>query len=70
MIRSLFAVILTLASLLAQAQNGAPPEPPVQSNPIATAIFGLLFIGFCVGFAVMVWRNQRKGRQDESAKRD
>ena len=70
MIRSFFAFILALASLLAQAQNGAPPEPPVQSNPLATAIFALLFVGFCVGFAVMVWRNQRKSRQDQGAKRD
>ena len=48
------------------AQGGAPAEPPVDSNPVATIVFAVLFFGFCLGFAFLVWRNQKKGRQDGS----
>ena len=45
--------LLPLAPALAQA-----PEPPVESHPIGTIVFIVLFVGFCVGFAWMVWRNK------------
>src|SRR5262245_26570588 len=48
-----FAMKRLLAGLLALplsalAQNGAPPEPPLESNPVGTWIFVVLFVGFCV----------------------
>ena len=46
------------ASALAQA-----PEPAVEPNTLATAIFLVLFVGFCVGFAWMVWRNRDKKKE-------
>jgi hypothetical protein len=44
-----------LASAHAQAA-----EPSLESHPIATIAFVLLFVGFCVVFAWMVWRNKDK----------
>jgi len=46
------------ASALAQA-----PEPAVEPNTLATAIFLVLFVGFCAGFAWMVWRNKDKKKE-------
>jgi len=40
------------------------PEPPVQSNTLATIIFLVLFVGFCAGFVWMVWRNKDKGKKE------
>ena len=58
-----------LAGLLALplsvlAQNGAVPEPPVESNPVGTLVFVVLFVGFCVVFGWMVWRNKGKEKKD------
>jgi nitrate reductase NapE component len=47
-----------LASAHAQAQ-----EPAVEPNTLATAIFLVLFVGFCAGFAWMVWRNKDKKKE-------
>lgn len=44
-----------LASAHAQAA-----DPPLESHPIGTIVFVLLFVGFCVVFAWMVWRNKDK----------
>jgi len=44
-----------LASAYAQAT-----EPPLESHPLGTIVFVVLFVGFCVGFAWMVWRNRDK----------
>ena len=53
--------LLAWSSALAQA-----PEPAVESNPIGTIIFAALFVGFCVVFAWMVWRNKGKDQQDKN----
>jgi len=51
---------LVALPLSAIAQTQAPPEPPVEAHPIGTLIFIGLFVGFCVVFAWMVWRNKDK----------
>ena len=53
-------VFFMFASARAQA-----PEPAVEPNTLATAIFLVLFVGFCVGFAWMVWRNKDKDKKKE-----
>jgi len=35
-------------------------EPVIESSPIATIAFLVLFVGFCAGFAWMVWRKKEK----------
>lgn len=50
--------------LSAFAQGQAAAEPPVESHPLGTIVFVVLFIGFCVVFAWMVWRNKGK-KEDE-----
>jgi hypothetical protein len=54
---------LTAASLLASAQAQAP-EPPLEPHPIGTILFVALFIGFCVVFGWMVWKNQHKDKKE------
>ena len=49
-----------IASLLCATAHAEALEPPVESSPIATIAFIVLFVGFCVGFAWMVWRNKDK----------
>jgi hypothetical protein len=46
-------------SLLLPA-HAQTPEPPVESNTLGTIIFLVLFAGFCVGFAWMVWRKDKE----------
>jgi hypothetical protein len=60
-----FAMKRFLAGLLALplcalAQSQTAPEPPLESNPLGTLIFVVLFVGFCVVFGWMVWRNRGK----------
>ena len=50
---------LALLPLTAAAID-APPEPPLEAHPLGTLIFIALFVGFCVVFAWMVWRNKDK----------
>ena len=63
--KRLFAGLLALP-LSALAQNSAPAEPPLESNPVGTWIFVVLFVGFCVVFAWMVWRNKDKEKKDQA----
>ena len=65
MIRFYPVFVTLLWSSLALGQTTAP-EPVTPPNPIGTAIFGLLFLGFCVGFAWLVWRNHRKEKQRQA----
>ena len=51
--------VLALLPLTAAAIDAAP-EAPVEAHPIGTLVFVVLFIGFCVVFAWMVWRNKDK----------
>jgi hypothetical protein len=60
-----FAMKRFLAGLLALplsalAQSQSVPEPAIESNPLGTLVFVALFVGFCVVFGWMVWRNRGK----------
>ncbi len=59
------ALLLALAHFSAYAD--VAPEPPVETNYLGTLIFGILFVGLCVGFVWMVWRNEKnqKGKAKE-----
>ena len=54
-----------IASFLFASAYAQTPEPAVEPNTLATAIFLVLFVGFCVGFAWMVWRNKDKDKKKE-----
>ena len=53
---------IALSPLSAHAQTPAV-EPSVDFNPVGTIIFGVLFVGFCIGFVWMVWRNRDKDKK-------
>jgi hypothetical protein len=58
-----------LAALFAFAHvfaADAPAEPPLEPHPMATIVFVLLFVGFCVGFVWMVWRKKEDRKQDQN----
>jgi len=59
--RFLAALLASPLSVFAQSQ--AASEPPIESNPVGTLVFVVLFVGFCVVFAWMVWRN--KGKKED-----
>ncbi len=63
--RIISTIVLTFFSLLAVAQDGAniPPSPTV--DIIYVVIFCVLFVGSIVGFAVFIWLNDRKKKQQE-----
>lgn len=55
-----------LAFLCASAQaQSEVPEPPLQPHPVGTIVFIALFVGFCVVFAWMVWRNKDKEKKKD-----
>ena len=51
-----------LPYVCAHAQTQAL-EPAAEFNTLGTIIFGVLFVGFCVGFVWMVWRNRDKEKK-------
>jgi len=55
----------SIASLLLASAHAQAPEPAVEPNTLATAIFLVLFVGFCAGFVWMVWRNKDKKKEKE-----
>jgi hypothetical protein len=57
------AGLITLLPVAA-AYADAPPEPPLEPHPMATIVFLVLFVGFCVVFAWMVWR-KKAGKKEE-----
>jgi preprotein translocase subunit SecY len=56
--------LLAFPYTFAQALDQAP-EPPLESHPIGTVVFIALFVGFCVVFAWMVWRNKDKEKRKD-----
>ena len=56
---------LLASPLAAFAQSQTAPEPPVEAHPIGTLVFVVLFVGFCVVFAWMVWRKKDDKKEDE-----
>jgi membrane protein DedA with SNARE-associated domain len=51
---------------LAYAYADAPTEPPLEPHPMATIVFIVLFVGFCVVFAWMVWRKKEDKKEDQT----
>jgi hypothetical protein len=54
----------SIASLLFASAHAQAPEPAAEPNTLATVVFLVLFVGFCVGFAWMVWRKKDKKTED------
>ena len=53
----------SIAFFLFASARAQAPEPAVEPNTLATAIFLVLFVGFCAVFAWMVWRNKDKKKE-------
>lgn len=69
MARLVSGFFLLLSFLDAYAQgHEAPAEPPVQVNEFAIAVFMIIFVGVCVGFAWMVWRNHKLEQRKQAGK--
>ena len=49
---------------VAAAAMDAPPEPPLEAHPIGTLVFVVLFVGFCVVFAWMVWKKKEDKKEE------
>ena len=62
--RLLFGLI-ALAQCVGAYAIDAAVEPPLESHPIGTIVFVVLFFGFCIGFAWMVWRKKEDKPNDE-----
>lgn len=56
----LVALVLALLHGIANAQGVAPNTPVEESNLLGTAVFGIIFVGMCLGFAWLVWWNDKK----------
>jgi hypothetical protein len=55
-----------IALLPLAAFADAPAEPPLEPHPMATIVFIVLFVGFCVVFAWMVWRKKEDKKEDHT----
>jgi hypothetical protein len=62
-----FLAALLLLPLPVLALGETAPEPPLEPHPMATIVFILLFVGFCVVFAWMVWRKKTDKKEDETS---
>lgn len=60
--KRLVPAIAAIATFLLQASAYADvaAEPPLQSNTSGLVVFGVLFLGFCVGILWMIWRAGKK----------
>ena len=50
----------SISSFLFASAHAQAPEPAGEPNTLATVVFLVLFVGFCVGFGWMVWRKKDK----------
>ena len=48
----------SIATFLFASAHAQAPEPAAEPNMLGTAIFLVLFVGFCAGFVWMVWRKK------------
>jgi hypothetical protein len=55
-----------LFAFLCASAQALEAEPPLESHPIGTIVFIALFVGFCVAFAWMVWRNKDKEKKEDN----
>ena len=63
-ILTLVPSIAAAAMLPIQAFADVAAEPPLETNTTGLVVFGVLFVGFCVGILWMMWKGGKK-RQDE-----
>lgn len=63
MTKILSAVLLLLQFCSAYAVTETPPAPEGVSS-LGTIIFVVLFFGFCFGFIWMVWKSDKKQKQE------
>jgi len=54
----------SISSFLFASAHAQAPEPAAESNTLATVVFLVLFVGFCLGFAWMVWRKKDKEKKE------
>lgn len=64
MARILSALLLFLPLYSTYAVTSAENPPAESSGLMGTIIFGIIFFGFCIGFVWMVWRNEKKQKQE------
>jgi len=67
MTRFLCGLSLLLFYCSAYAQTAAANVPEEPSNPMGLIIFGVLFVGFCVGFMWMVYSADKKKTKQGNA---
>jgi hypothetical protein len=59
----LAALVLALLHAATYAQDVAANAPAEESNAIGTILFGIVFVGACIGFVWLVWRNDKKQKE-------
>ena len=68
MTRILSAVLLLLQFCSAYAVTEPPPAEG--ADAVGTIVFAVLFFGFCFGFIWMVWKNDKKPKQEPEPWKD
>lgn len=68
MARLASALCLLLACSSAFAQTAPAAEPAGEASMLAVIIFAVLFVGLCVGFVLLMIRNERKRKASEGKK--
>ncbi len=70
MSRFIPAVLAVPVSFLVQAfaRADVAAEPPLETNSTALVVFGVLFIGFCVGILWMTWKAGKKDQDKAEPK--
>jgi heme/copper-type cytochrome/quinol oxidase subunit 2 len=63
----LFSIVSLLVMTSVHAAQPAAEEQMETVGPLGVWIFALIFLGACVWYAWLTWRNERKDRQ---AKKD
>jgi hypothetical protein len=64
----LAALILVLLPAVTNAQQATANTPVEEGNAIGTILFGIVFVGACIGFVWLVWRNDKKQKEPKEQK--
>ncbi len=51
-----------------QAAADVAAEPPLETNTTGLVVFGVLFVGFCVGILWMMWKGGKKKQNEPQPK--
>lgn len=65
---TLFLFYCSAQAELAAAANA--PENEATASPLGVIIFGVIFVGFCVGFMWMIYANDKKKKQGDTQSHD